>query len=164
MSEGGMESAKEQAGSTGMVFAVYILYLVGILVSLTHFIAVILAYVCRGAAKDWLKSHYAFQIRTFWIGLLAVAIAFLLPFLAAGAHELSLALSDITVIDFPLYFLWFVALDILFVMADGRQFFLIVILAIYVSFVLWLIVRCAKGMSSLAKGKAHPNPKSWLFG
>jgi uncharacterized membrane protein len=29
--------------------------------------------------------------------------------------------------------------------------------------VIWLIVRCAKGMKSLDRGDAHPDPAGWLF-
>ena len=29
---------------------------------------------------------------------------------------------------------------------------------------LWWIVRCVKGMKYIAKGSAHPNPTSWMFG
>lgn len=49
---------------------VYILYLVSIVVGLTSIIGVIMAYVNKDTVPDWLKSHYQFQIRTFWIGLL----------------------------------------------------------------------------------------------
>lgn len=163
MSEGGMESTKEQTGSTGMVFAVYILYLVGTLVSVTHFVAVILAYVARGAAQDWLKSHYAFQIRTFWIGLLIVTIAFLFPLLETVAFDLGLALYGILVTDRHLYTLQSAMSNFLFALAD-RRLLLMVSLVVYVSFIIWLIVRCARGMMYLSKGKEHPNPTSWLFG
>jgi uncharacterized membrane protein len=29
--------------------------------------------------------------------------------------------------------------------------------------VVWLIVRCLKGMKYLDKGEAHPNPTGWMF-
>ncbi|HWB51149.1 MAG TPA: hypothetical protein VG651_18705 [Stellaceae bacterium] len=49
---------------------VYILYLVGLVVPLTPVVGVIMAYVYDREAPDWVRSHYRFQIRTFWIGLL----------------------------------------------------------------------------------------------
>ncbi len=49
---------------------VYVLYLVSLLVGITSIVGVIMAYVNRGAAPEWLHGHYRFQIRTFWIGLL----------------------------------------------------------------------------------------------
>ncbi|MBV9554566.1 MAG: hypothetical protein JO032_17425, partial [Alphaproteobacteria bacterium] len=37
-------------------------------------VGLILAYVNRDTGPDWLKSHYRFQIRTFWIALLYALI------------------------------------------------------------------------------------------
>jgi uncharacterized membrane protein len=51
-----------------------------------------MAYVNKNEGPAWLQSHYRFQIRTFWIGLLyslisavlmAVAIGFVLIFVVA---------------------------------------------------------------------------------
>ncbi len=49
---------------------VYILYLVSLAVGVTAIVGVIVAYVNRADAPEWVKTHYRFQIRTFWIGLL----------------------------------------------------------------------------------------------
>lgn len=49
---------------------VYILYLVSLLVGVTSIVGVIMAYVNRAEAPEWVQTHYRFQIRTFWIGLL----------------------------------------------------------------------------------------------
>ena len=49
---------------------VYILYLVSIFLGITGLIGVIMAYINKGDAPDWLKTHYQFQIRTFWISIL----------------------------------------------------------------------------------------------
>jgi Predicted membrane protein len=57
---------------------VYILYLVAIVVGLTSLIGVIMAYINKDDAPDWVKSHYQYQIRTFWIGLLYSLIGVLL--------------------------------------------------------------------------------------
>jgi uncharacterized membrane protein len=42
-------------------------------------------------------------------------------------------------------------------------FFLIGYL-ILVFWVIWVVVRCVKGMKYLDQQKPHPNPTSWLFG
>ena len=47
---------------------VYILYLVGLVFGITGIIGVIVAYVNKGDAPEWMQSHYRFQIRTFWMG------------------------------------------------------------------------------------------------
>lgn len=49
---------------------IYILYLVGLLVGVTSLVGVIMAYVNRADAPEWVQTHYRFQIRTFWIALL----------------------------------------------------------------------------------------------
>jgi uncharacterized membrane protein len=49
---------------------VYILYLVGLIVGITSLVGLVMAYINRGDAPDWVKTHYRYQIRTFWIGLL----------------------------------------------------------------------------------------------
>jgi len=77
MTENATDQAIEKAKSKGaakMAQIVYILYLIGIVVGLTGLIGLIMAYVNKGDAPDWLKSHYQFQIRTFWIGLLFAII------------------------------------------------------------------------------------------
>jgi uncharacterized membrane protein len=54
----------------------YVLFLIGPANGLTMLVAVILAYVRKDAASDWLKSHFIFQIRTFWWGLAFFLIGF----------------------------------------------------------------------------------------
>ncbi len=53
---------------------IYILYLLNLILGVTSFIGVIMAYVNKGGAPEWLQSHYRFQIRTFWIGLLFAVV------------------------------------------------------------------------------------------
>jgi uncharacterized membrane protein len=69
--------------SRQMALIVYILYIVPA-GGLTHIIGLILAYVSRDSAPDWLKSHYTFQIRTFWMALLYFSISVLLCFVLIG--------------------------------------------------------------------------------
>ena len=57
---------------------VYILYLLALVVGITAIIGVVMAYINRNAAPDWLKTHYTFQIRTFWISLLYTVIGVVL--------------------------------------------------------------------------------------
>ena len=56
--------------------AVYILYIIGWLIPIiAPIVGVILAYLHREEASPWLRTHYQFQIRTFWIGLLFFVIS-----------------------------------------------------------------------------------------
>lgn len=56
-----------------LALVIYVLYLIPI--GITHIVGLIMAYVARDTAPEWLRSHYTFQIRTFWIGLLYFCIA-----------------------------------------------------------------------------------------
>jgi uncharacterized membrane protein len=49
---------------------VYILYLVGLVIGVTSLVGLVMAYVNKSGAPEWVQSHYRFQIRTFWIGVL----------------------------------------------------------------------------------------------
>lgn len=51
---------------------------------LTCAIALILAYVSRKDAPEWLASHYQFQIRTVWLGLLFAIVSGLLTIIGIG--------------------------------------------------------------------------------
>lgn len=97
---------------------VYILYLAGLVFPVTALVGLIIAYVYRSDAPDWLASHYQLQIRTFWIGLLIITISFLLTLILIG---------------------YFIAL----------------------LGVIWLIVRCIRGLRYLNREQAYPNPTGW---
>jgi len=56
--------------NTSIAKVIYILLIIGTLIGITAIIAVIMAYVNSDEENDWLRTHYRFQIRTFWIGLL----------------------------------------------------------------------------------------------
>jgi uncharacterized membrane protein len=99
---------------------VYILYLAGLIIGITGVVGVIMAYINKSDAPEWLQSHYRFQIRTFWIGFLYLVIGSILSMVFVG-------------------------------------FFVLLFWAV------WLIVRCVKGMKSLDKNEAHPNPTGWFF-
>jgi uncharacterized membrane protein len=64
---------------------VYILYLVALVSGVTALIGVIMAYVNVGEAPEPLRTHYRFQIRTFWISLLYCLVAGILTIVAIGA-------------------------------------------------------------------------------
>ncbi|NBC49883.1 MAG: hypothetical protein GVY22_18310 [Gammaproteobacteria bacterium] len=99
---------------------VYILYLVSIVVGVTSLIGVIMAYVYQPNSPDWLRSHYRFQIRTFWIGLLYVLVGMLLSTVFIG---------------FLILLFW----------------------------VVWLIVRCVKGLQQLERSAPVSDVETWLW-
>ncbi len=77
MSEGIMDGKKPEQ----MVKIIYFLYLAGfVLGGITNLIGLVMAYIYKDEAPEWLQSHYRFQIRTFWIGGLYAAVGMLLLF------------------------------------------------------------------------------------
>ena len=78
-----------------MALIIYILFLAP-LGGVTHIIGLVLAYVQRETAPAWLRTHYTYLIRTFWMGLLYFVCAAILCALLIGFALL------------PLVFLWFI--------------------------------------------------------
>jgi uncharacterized membrane protein len=62
----------------------YFLMLASVFFGVTALIAVIVAYVYRQECPAWLKSHFDFQIRTFWIGCLYFTLGVLTSFIGIG--------------------------------------------------------------------------------
>jgi uncharacterized membrane protein len=63
---------------------VYILYLVSLLLGITSIVGVIIASVNKADAPEWMQTHYRFQIRTFWIGMLYNVIGLLTLIIVVG--------------------------------------------------------------------------------
>lgn len=82
------EAAPQEVGTAGdpgkNANVVYILYLVGLAVGITGIIGVVMAYVYKDDAPEWVQRHYQFQIRTFWIGALYIFVGCLLTFVLIG--------------------------------------------------------------------------------
>lgn len=107
-----------QSDSTAKI--IYILYLVSLAVGVTSLVGVVMAYVNVGSAPEPLRTHYRFQIRTFWIGVLYGLLSLVAMLVAVG-----------------------------------------VVLALFT--VVWLIVRCVKGLKHLDRGEPYPNAATWLW-
>jgi uncharacterized membrane protein len=80
----------DSSASANTAKIVYILYLLGLITGITALVGLVMAYIYRDDAPDWVRTHYVFQIRTFWFMLLfgtisvilcAILIGFLLLFL-----------------------------------------------------------------------------------
>lgn len=99
---------------------VYILFLINIFIPFLGLIGIVMAYINKADAPEWLQSHYQFQIRTFWFGLFYVVLGGLLTLILIG--------------------------------------YLILLFT-----VIWIIIRCVKGMKYLDQQQAYPNPTAWMF-
>ena len=67
---------------TRTVVAIYALFLASLLVGITSIFGVVLAHLNRDCEDSGLRSHYTFQIFTFWLSLL---YAFMLAMTVVGS-------------------------------------------------------------------------------
>ena len=75
--------------NTQLALVVYILYFVSYVVGITALVGVVIAHVQIGSTADpMLRSHYQWQIRTFWIGILYFVIGVVLCFVVIGIFVL----------------------------------------------------------------------------
>lgn len=111
----------------------YGLYLLAFATGFTGIIGVILAYANRSAASSAMQSHYAFLIRTFWMGLVWMLLAGMI--LGVG-----IPLSFI-LIGIPLLIL----AKIMFALGA-----------------VWYGLRCVVGVIYLSRGDAYPRPYAFL--
>jgi uncharacterized membrane protein len=81
---GGSSPISTNPGESGNANLIYILYLAGIVVGVTAIVGVVMAYMAKDQAPDWLRSHYRNQIHIFWKGLLYMVIGFVLMFVLIG--------------------------------------------------------------------------------
>jgi uncharacterized membrane protein len=81
-------SSQPSVSDTGLAFIVYLLYFAGYLTGITKIIGVIIAHIQSGSADPVARSHFQFQIRTFWIGLLYLIVGAVLLFVMVGAFVL----------------------------------------------------------------------------
>lgn len=74
--------------NSGLVLMVYILYLAGFVTGITVLIGLIIAYLQRDHTDPICRTHFQFQIRTFWIGLVYLFIGALTLHFVVGAFIL----------------------------------------------------------------------------
>lgn len=78
----GISTNPNESGNANLI---YILYLAGFLTGgVTTIIGIVMAYMAKAEAPDWLKSHYHNQINIFWKSLLYTFIGSVLAFVLIG--------------------------------------------------------------------------------
>lgn len=78
------EAITENDTSDSTAKLIYILYIIGPFFGPLGIVGVIMAYMNISEAPDWLKSHYQFQIRTFWIGAIYIVTGAILTLALVG--------------------------------------------------------------------------------
>ena len=80
-----MDDAEKLRSLKTMAMVVYILQALGFFNGITWIVGVIIDYVKKNEAPGtWLESHYRWQIRTFWWGLLWGVIGSILLLVLVG--------------------------------------------------------------------------------
>ncbi len=83
MAESGWQRVFE-GGTKENVQLIYVGYLLSLALGVTALIGVVMAYVYRPDSETWVRDHYTFLIRTFWIGFLYGVVGLALSFLLIG--------------------------------------------------------------------------------
>ena len=66
-----MENAENEQSAKSLTTIIYALYAASFLVGITAIVAIVMNYVKKeDVAGTFLESHFRWQIRTFWFGLL----------------------------------------------------------------------------------------------
>ncbi len=116
-----------------MPAVVYGLYLVALATALPVFVGVIVAYFSRPTAGPVMRSHYEFQIRTFWLSIVWWIIG--------GALLLVGGVLSIVLVGIPILILGGVICALVWV---------------------WFLVRSIVGVTYLMRGEAYPRPYAWI--
>lgn len=77
-------SSRANDGGKQMALIVYILYFVGFATGITAAAGVVLAHMNASDADETYRTHFVYQIRTFWFGLLTLIVGTILTFVLIG--------------------------------------------------------------------------------
>ena len=78
------EGGVPPVSNTTLATIVYILYFASYFTGFTALAGAIVAHVQVAAASPLVQSHYRFQIRTFWIGLIYLIVGGILSYILIG--------------------------------------------------------------------------------
>jgi uncharacterized membrane protein len=81
---GPIESRPPSVSNTTLALIVYVLYFAAYFTGITALVGVIMAHIQSGDPDPVVNSHYRFQIRTFWVGLLYIIVGTVLTFILIG--------------------------------------------------------------------------------
>jgi len=78
-------SADQEKSARTLTTVIYALYAASFIVGITAIAAIVINYVKKGeVAGTWLESHFRWQIRTFWFGLLWSIVGMALMMVIVG--------------------------------------------------------------------------------
>ena len=126
-----------------------VLYLANIVLGISVFVGLVLAYVWRSdaEAQEWERTHFTYLIRTFWIGAAVFLGVFVLWFGALVGIVLEQELQGGQADPPPAGFL--------------LGFFGVMLVGLLCA--VWFWIRCILSLIRAADYKPMPNPGTWLF-
>ncbi|MCC6914205.1 MAG: hypothetical protein IT566_10925 [Rhodospirillaceae bacterium] len=128
---------------------VYVLYGLGFFFAPLALVGVIMAHTGMANAGPIALSHFSYQARTFWFGLVTLIVAGMI-----GVSYL--------VVNFAAMMAETPAGDE-FLMPEGAPPVLIVSGALFLWWIVWTLVRCIKGLVTVLARKAMPKPTTLLW-
>ena len=84
MNDDAEKNPPQMGASPDTAQLIYILYLASVLLGITAVIGLIMAYLNKASAPEWLKTHYEYLINTFWKGLIYMLISAILTVVMIG--------------------------------------------------------------------------------
>ena len=126
---------------------VYIFFGLGFFFPPAALVGIIMAHTGSSNAGAISRTHFAYQTRTFWFGLLMLAIS--------GGLGISYAMVNLLAAMY--------ARNGEFTLPDGVPPALILSGAIFLWWVVWTLVRCIKGFITVITHRPMPKPKTLLF-
>ncbi|MBY8337088.1 hypothetical protein KYN89_08495 [Alteriqipengyuania sp. NZ-12B] len=119
------------------------LYLATLVLGLSVFVGLILAYVWRGEndGEPWEESHFTYLIRTFWIGF-GVSVAMVVTVLGVAVW---IAAADSSRSD------------------PSAALVTLVVVGFGLLTIIWYCVRSVLSLVAAANRRPMPNPQTWWF-
>jgi uncharacterized membrane protein len=78
------EESGQLSTTAGTAKLIYILYLISLVFPPTAFIGVIIAYIKKADAPEWLESHYKYQFNTFMLSIFIILLGYFLIAVGIG--------------------------------------------------------------------------------
>jgi uncharacterized membrane protein len=128
---------------------VYVLYGVGFFVPPAALVGVIMAHTGSSTAGPIARTHFAYQTRTFWYGLLMLIVACGLGMSYAVVNLFAMMAETPEGGEF--------------VLPEGVPPVLIVSGLIFLWWLIWTLVRCIKGFVTLLSRHPMPKPTTLLW-
>lgn len=156
-------TAGERQDPILMPLLIYLCYLVSVVLQTFLVVGVVAAYIGAANSPDWLRSHYRWQIRSFWIGILYATVGAVVPltFLYFGYEGLrDGAMPGWSFNPMGMMEDWWIWVS------DHWAALIGPVIAAGVWFVMlmfWWLIRALRGLAALLRGAPVARVTSWFL-